>query len=89
MVLWGYLLLTYGLTETTMLSKTSTQNLIYFLNTTTNTTQVSSINTVETYAYVQDQNDYTRGFGTAGILLGLAFAIIPELSALSGGRISL
>lgn len=89
LLFWGYMLITQGLTENTMLGKTSTQTLYYSLNVTTNVTSVSSIATTENYTNVSDRNDYTTGFGWIGVGLGLAFAIIPELSALSGGKIQL
>jgi hypothetical protein len=89
LLFWGYMLITQGLTENTMLGKVSNQNLFYSLNLTTNVTQVSSITTTENYTNVSDRNSYTSGFGWIAVMLGLAFALIPELSALSGGRISL
>jgi cytochrome c biogenesis protein CcdA len=89
LILWGYLLLTSGLTETTMQGKTNTQTFTNFFNTSTNTSVITSIATTEAYTYVQDKNDYTNGFGVAGILLGIAFAIVPVLSEISGGRVSL
>lgn len=85
LILFGYLMLTYGLTETTM--STQTQNLTYSLNETTNVTSLTSTSTG--YIYVEDKNDYTAGFGTISILLGLAFAISPIISEASGGKTTL
>jgi len=50
----------------------------------TNVTQLTSTSTG--YTYVEDKNDYTNGFGTIAILLGLLFAISPIISEASGGR---
>jgi hypothetical protein len=82
LILFGYLMLSYGLTETTM--STQTQNLTYTLNESTNVTSLTSTSTG--YIYVEDKNDYTNGFGTIAILLGLLFAISPIISEASGGR---
>ena len=88
-VLWGYMLLIYGITETTVVGKTSTQTFDYILNISTNLTQVSSITTLENYTNVQTQNGFTQGFGTVSILLGLLFAVVPILSEASGGKVKI
>ena len=89
LILWGYLLLVYGITETTMQGKTSTQNFTNFFNTSTNSNVILSTSTTENYTAVHVKDDYTNGFGVAGILLGLAFSTIPILSEMTSGKVSL
>lgn len=89
LLLWGYLLLINGVTETSVLGRTVAQTFVNEYNETTNTTSIASIATTENVTHVLDKNDYTNGYGTIAIILGVVFAIVPILQEASGGKITL
>ncbi len=88
-LLLGYLLWQYGITETTLLGKIATQNFTYTLNESTNISSISSITTTENYTNVLAVNDYTTGYGTISILLGVLLVVIPVIQSWGHKEISI
>jgi len=87
LILLAYLLLTYGITGNNMSGKSENQTMSYSFNGTTNTTQLSSVSTAAGYSYDTVKNDYTNGFGTISLVLGMVFIATPILNRISGGKI--
>jgi hypothetical protein len=89
LIIFGYLLLSYGMTDSNAAGKNETQVMAYLYNSTSNTTKLANTTTTASYAYNTIKNDYTNAYGTMSLILGLAIAIVPILQEASGGRITL
>lgn len=89
LIVFAYMLLTYGITGNNVSGKSENQTMSYIFNDTTNTTQLSSTSIATGYVYDTVKNDYTNGFGTISLGLSIAFLLTPIVSRWTKGKVKI